>query len=38
MRIYYDIRLSDRNITKRELTGEAIVRQYTEIFFRGAVG
>src|SRR5467141_4551798 len=26
MRIYYDIRLSDRNITKRELTGEAIVK------------
>src|SRR6202795_1440322 len=26
MRIYYDIRLSDRNITKRELEGEAIVR------------
>ena len=26
MRIYYDIRLSDRNITKRELEGEAIVK------------
>ena len=26
MRIYYDIRLSDRSITKRELTGEAIVK------------
>src|SRR5260370_1947545 len=26
MRIYYDIRLSDRSITKREITGEAIVK------------
>ncbi len=26
MRIYYDIRLSDRTITKRELEGEAIVK------------
>src|SRR5512144_802951 len=26
MRIYYDIRLSDRSITKRELEGEAIVK------------
>ncbi len=26
MRIYYDIRLSDRNITKREMEGEAIVK------------
>src|SRR2546421_12231700 len=26
MRTYYDIRLSDRNVTKRELTGEAVVK------------
>jgi len=26
MRTYYDVRLNDRTITKRELTGEAIVR------------
>src|SRR5256885_17208200 len=26
MRTYYDVRLNDRTITKRELTGEAIVK------------
>ena len=26
MRTYYDIRLSDRHVTKRELTGEAVVK------------
>src|SRR5467141_3619934 len=26
MRLYYDVRLNDRTITKRELTGEAIVK------------
>jgi hypothetical protein len=26
MRTYYDIRLSDRSITKRELEGEAVVK------------
>src|SRR6267142_276345 len=26
MRTYYDIRLNDRNVTKRELTGEAVVK------------
>ena len=32
MRTYYDIRLSDRNVTKRELKGEAVVKAGYEGF------